>query len=211
MGIKKNNGYHRKKRDAGNRKRKGVILVVAEGRNKTETNYLKVWNGKNYVIRFVTDTATDPVNMINALKKEYDSKELDPDLGDMAFCLVDHDCLESKDVAIMKADKLAANYGFKVLVSNPCFEVWYLCHYTYSTKQYTSSSDVIDDLRRYDPDYDKSDCKAASCLISETEKAIKNAKKLDVFCEGQGRKKHTHSYMPSTEVYEIIELLFRNN
>ncbi len=207
MGIRKSNGYHRKKRGAETRKRKGVVLVVAEGKNKTETNYLKAWSGKGYVIKFVPDTATDPVNMIKALKKEYDNKDLDSEFGDMAFCLVDHDGLASKDVAVKKADKLAAEYGIKVLVSNPCFEVWFLCHYTYSTKQYSSSNEVINELRQFDQNYDKADCKTVLHLISKTEKAICNAKKLEAFCESNGRNKHTHDYMPSTEVYELIELL----
>ena len=207
MGIRKNNGYHRKKRDANTRKGKGIILIAAEGKNKTETNYLKEWNGKSYVIRFVSDTSTDPVNMVEALKKEYESKELDADYGDKAFCLVDHDCQKSKDSAISKADKIAKEAGVKVLVSNPCFELWYLCHFIFSTKQYTSSGEVISELRHYIPDYDKADSKTASCLIPATVKAIKNARKLDFYCENLGRRKHTHGFLPSTEVFELIELL----
>ena len=62
--------------------------------------------------------------------------------GDMGFCLVDYDCQSSKDEAILKADKfagkIAGKKNLKLLVSNPCFELWYLCHFIKSTKQYNS-------------------------------------------------------------------------
>lgn len=41
MAIRKENGYQRKERGNSKRKQKRIILIAAEGRNKTETNYLK--------------------------------------------------------------------------------------------------------------------------------------------------------------------------
>lgn len=123
MAIRKENGYQRKERGNSKRKQKRIILIAAEGRNKTETNYFKKWNNSEYRIAFVKNEYTDPVNMVNALDKDFRSKGLSHKNGDMGFCLVDHDCQSSKDEAILKADKIAGKKNLKLLVSNPCFEL----------------------------------------------------------------------------------------
>ena len=207
MGITRYNGYHRKKRNSNSRNRKSVILISAEGNNKTETNYFRFWRNKGYIIEFVSDNHTDPVKMLIALQKEFNRKELSIEYGDMAFCLIDHDCSKEKDAAILKADSLAEKMGFNILISNPCFEIWFLCHYTFSTKQFSSSKDVIKDLVGYFPKYDKASKDVACHLSSLTTEGIKNAKKLDEFCADLGKKKHHYDYQPSTEVYKLVELL----
>ena len=87
--MSRKTGYQPKTRNSYQRKRKSVVLLVAEGKNKTETQYFKSIPSPDHVIRFAPGNYTDPVNMVYALRKEYEELELDAELGDAAFCLVD--------------------------------------------------------------------------------------------------------------------------
>lgn len=131
-------GYTPKKRNSYARKRSSIVLVATEGKNETETRYLK--------------------------------------------------------------DFIAAQNGFRVLVSSPCFEIWFLCHYGASTKQYLSNEHVLDELRKEIPSYGKSKDKMFDLTKDKIEDAIRNAEKLRSACERAGYRPHTIDFLPSTEI-----------
>lgn len=205
--MSKRAGYKPKKRNSYQRRRKSIVLLAAEGKNKTETQYFKSIPSSDYIIRFAPGNYTDPVNMVHALKKEYNELELDAELGDAAFCLVDSDFDPIKDTQLEKADAAAGNL-INVVVSSPCFEVWYLCHYTLSTRQYISNNEVLKNLKDHIPEYRKGMLGVWEIVGDKTENAIQNAKSLENQCLEKGLKRHTVEFTPSTEVYKIIELLF---
>ena len=118
--MSRKTGYQPKTRNSYQRKRKSVVLLAAEGKNKTETQYFKSIPSPDHVIRFAPGNYTDPVNMVYALRKEYEELELDAELGDAAFCLVDSDVDPAKDRQLEKADTEAGN-RIQVVVSSPCF------------------------------------------------------------------------------------------
>ena len=138
----KKTGYQPKIRNSYRRQRKSVVLLATEGKNKTEVQYFKSFRSANHVVRFAPGNYTDPVNMVRTLKKEYGELELTTDLGDAAFCLVDSDVDPAKDKQLEKADAEAGD-TVTVLVSSPCFEIWYLCHFFASTRQYISNNEVL--------------------------------------------------------------------
>lgn len=208
MALRVRNGYRRKTRNAGNRQRKAIILLAMEGKNQTETIYFREM-AKAYgcVLKFVPGNYTDPANMAKETKKSCESFELDPALGDCAYCLVDADFESSKNRQIAEADKTARHGGFQVIVSAPCFEIWFLCHFRYSGRQYTSSDEVLAELREYMPGYSKSVAgvfgKTADCVDT----AITNAKRLECACAQADRELHTVAFSPSTEVYKVVEAI----
>ena len=55
--------YNKKKRGIEQRKRKRLVFVSAEGKNKSETLYLKSFNNKDIYFKFVSGNSTDPVKM----------------------------------------------------------------------------------------------------------------------------------------------------
>lgn len=208
--MSRKKGYQPKTRNSYQRKPKSVILLATEGKNKTETLYFKSIHSPDYKIQFAPSNYTDPVNMVYALKKEYEELELDVELGDVAFCLVDSDVDPAKDRQLEKCDVDAENNTY-VIVSSPCFEVWYLCHFTASTRQYTSNTDVLKALKQFIPEYRKEMPKVWEIIGNKTETAIRNAKVLEQQCFEKGLKPHTVAFTPSTEVYKIMELLFGKN
>lgn len=199
-------GYISKKRNSGLRKTKKIILMITEGNNQTEANYFKKFESSEYRIKFAQGNDTDPVKMILNLKSQYEDLGLSSEDGDLGISLIDTDCEKFKDKQIEKADKLCSE-SIKQCVSSPCFEVWLLCHYEYSTRQYNSSDEVIEYLKNHIKDYSKNDeniLKKTKFLISE---ALKNAERMNNYCLSLGKKPHTVEFMPSTEIPEIIEIL----
>ena len=199
-------GYQPKARNSHQRNPKSVILLAVEGKNKTEAQYFKSVPCPDHVIRFAPGNYTDPVNMMQALRKEYEDLGLDAQSGDAAFCLVDSDIDPIKDRQLERADAEAGE-NMELVVSSPCFEVWYLCHFTTSTRQYNSNSEVLKALKEHIPDYRKEMPGIWDAIGTETDIAIRNARYLELQCLEKGLKRHTVAFTPSTEVYKIMELL----
>lgn len=202
------NGYKRKLRNAGNRERNPVIFMNAEGNNKTETLYFKDFGkDRNRIVRFASGNHTDPVHMVNELQKYMEENGYNEELGDRAFCLIDADINPGKDKQIATADKLAKKYGIQVIVSVPCFEVWFLCHYALTSKVFSSNNEVITEVERYLPEYQKNAMNMYEKTKDRLSSAQKNAAKLEDYCKRCGYTPHTTTFAPSTEVYHIADTL----
>ena len=201
-------GYQAKKRNTGERKRKSLILLSAEGKNKTETQYFTdMAKALNLNIRFAPGNYTDPIHMVEALIKACQEHELGTEPEDRAFCLVDSDVNTDKNVQLAKADSMSQKTGIFLIVSSPCFEVWCLCHYGCNSTHYMSSGAVVDDLLKKLPEYRKSGEGLYKILAPNTATAIANAKLLERACNDAGYMPHTVEYSPSSEIYKVVEYL----
>ena len=206
MGLNKH-GYTPKKRNSNSRKRKKIIFIATEGKNKTEKLYFKKYNSDKVQIRFAKGGSTDPVNMVSELLSECKDMGFDSEAGDMAYCVLDSDFVVSKNNQMALADKKAEANELSLIVSSPCFEIWYLCHYDYSTKAFGSNEEVIDELKKKIPQYGKNKEDMYELLRPMQDNAVTNAKKLESYNIQGGKKSHTVEFMPSTEVYRIIETI----
>lgn len=203
-----NSGYKRKERNSFRRKRRPIIFLIAEGKNKTETLYFRdLGQSVNRIVRFAPGNYTDPVNMVNELKGFLAENDFSEELGDKAYCLIDADVNPTKNEQITKAEEIAKRSGIEIVLSVPCFEIWFLCHYIFSTKQYTSSAEVVSELQKYVPGYGKNTVGMYENTRTLTKIALENAARLEKFCEKSGYKVRTTEYMPSTDVYRIVEEL----
>ncbi|WP_303816289.1 RloB family protein [Acidaminococcus timonensis] len=201
-------GYRKKIRDSKQRKTKHVLLIAAEGNNKTETNYFRNFNKDSVSVRFVSGNETEPGQLVRRLAEEAEAQDLQPD--DLAVCLVDADFDVSKNNQLKKADQEASKarkkgFNLQLTVSSPCFEIWYLCYFSSSTRNYNSNKEILKELERYIPDYSKSQDVYKEYLQGNTALAVKNAKILEKHCLESGLQPHTVSFTPSTEVYKVFE------
>lgn len=81
-----------KQRGQVTRKRKPVILISTEGKNKTEEIYFNNFKrNKKYSIIYSKGNYTDPVNMVSSLQKDIKKMELQKRYGDKAYCIFDTD------------------------------------------------------------------------------------------------------------------------
>ena len=148
--------FSRKKRNTATRRQKPLILIIAEGQNVTESQYFRHFQEQHadYNIKIlIPGHITDPSGMQKTILRYWDQYGMDEEKGDVAFIVLDLDCNSEKGRLIRKLEKENENARF--VVSNPCFEVWFLLHFRYSTRAYYTSSEVIRDLRKYIPDYEK--------------------------------------------------------
>lgn len=200
--------YKRKQRNAEDRKRRPIAFLIAEGKNKTETLYFKAFgHDMNRNVRFAPGDYTDPVNMVSTLKNFMADNDFSPELGDKAYCLIDADVNAVKNAQLEKAARLAEKSNIQIIVSAPSFEYWFICHFTFTGKKYTSNSELLADLEVYVPGYKKSAFRMYDLLKSKVSTATKNARMIEKKLLADGEKIHTVSFTPSSEAYYIAEEL----
>lgn len=196
-----------KKTQAQKRRREKKLIVVAtEGKNKTETNYLKAFNRCQSEYRVVPAKGnnTDAGNIVDDAIKAISQEELRFDFGDLAVALVDTD--KGKEAQIKSARGKAQKNNVQMILSNPCFEVWLLQHYRFSTRSYNSSNEAIEELKSHWSEYEKN-TNDFSALIKTTKTALEHAKKL--------RQHHTEASStndvlkcnPGTDVDKLVKML----
>lgn len=198
-----------KKRGLVKRERRRILLLGLEGKNKTEKLYFSEFNHlqKKFVIRFASGNKTDPLQLVQNLEKDIHKQDLNLKDWDMAFAVFDVDNDIGKQRSIEEAKQIAGKKGIKLIPSNPCFEVWFLLHFEYSTA-YCSNLDALQKLCKYVENYDKS-CSCFNQIHPYLNTAIHNSKKL--------RKYHSESMNtsifkqnPMTDVDKIIGVLNLN-
>src|SRR5438046_534285 len=106
-----------------------VVLIVCEG-GKTEPNYLdrlRVVRGlSNANIRITPADGTDPLSVVRFAEKQSALSQYD-----RVFCIFDRDEHATYDAALQRVAQLGEK--FSAITSWPCFEVWLLLHFVYST------------------------------------------------------------------------------
>ena len=205
----------RKIRYSGKLEPKPIVYIAGEGKNnKTEANYFEAFKSNKYCVKFIQEGHSDPKGIVKKLKNKIkDKHDIMFRTGiDMAFCLIDTDCDHSKDIKIKEALDEAKNdqkAAVQILTSNPCFEIWFILHERFTSRKYNSSLEVIQELRRIDgwKNYEKSDSSTFQRIAGKTSFAIDNAKKLERQHIKDGLKPQSVSFMPSSEVYKLVEIL----
>lgn len=191
-----------------NRRRteKSIILLALEGKNKTEKTYFREFNSVNgsYHVSFAKGNNTDPVNIVKDAISSYKNMGLEKDAGDLAFVVCDTDF--SKEDQIQEARTLAEQNDVTLILSNPCFEIWLLMHFKYTTKPYASNLELLNDLQNRWPEYSKN-IGSFDGISDMRPSAIDNAKQLKQFHKLKNHTTEIEKCNPSTDVYILVELL----
>lgn len=197
---------NKKQRRGYSRKERKVILVATEGNNKTERTYFSEFNRmqKEWHIVPTAGNSTDPVGIIKDAIRTMNNRGINIDYGDSAFAVFDTDFGKEKQIA--DARKIARKNGVELALSNPCFEVWLLQHFRYSTRGYGSNDDVVSELKNRWPDYHKN-IASFHYLSDRTGIAIDNSKKLLEFHETVNRGGSIENMNPSSDVYKLVEII----
>lgn len=187
------------------RKRNPILLLVLEGRNKTERKYFSHYQVRecNYKLVIKDSGATDVMGMARRATNLYKEYQMDAALGDRAFCLIDMDLREDKYNAYLKARQTYHN--ITLIVSNPCFEVWLLYHFTENPRAESSSQAVKEQMKKYVPEYNESmDVYAQYDLKEKYMVAINRSEKKNALYE---EKRTLVDRNPYTEVQKLICIL----
>lgn len=201
-----NRNFQKKKRNDVKRKRKPVMLITAEGKNKTEKQYFSSFQNQysKYSIRFVKGLETDPTGMLKTMERAWKKNELSEIDGDKAYIVLDIDCKPAKIQLVKKLQKKSKNIRF--IVSNPCFELWFILHFIYTTRQFKDSKEPKKELAKYIPGYEENK-DVSEILRPMLNDAKENLDKLKSYYETLGVEWGSAECNPMTDVVEIMEEL----
>ncbi|MBA4397554.1 MAG: CRISPR-associated protein [Syntrophus sp. (in: bacteria)] len=183
-------------------------MIVCEG-IKTEPNYFR---------GLCQDLRLNPANVvIEDRKSGLDPKSLvtfaietsKKDKGfDHVFCVFDKDKHVSYTAALdkIRAKRLAGGATLHAITSVPCFEIWILMHFPFTTRPFSAAGAdsncalVIKALDRKGRirGYEKGSTDIFNVLHDKLETAIKNAGLLEDFHKTSGTDN------PSTKVHKLI-------
>lgn len=187
------------------------VLIVCEG-EKTEPLYFRCLR---------RHLGLHPANLVIADKKRgldpqslvayaLDELRKDPDFNDV-YCVFDKDKHTTYQAALDRigAVRLKSGTRLHAITSVPCFEVWILLHFEYTTKPFqTAAGDsncalVVAELRKNGriPGYEKGSADIFQLLTDKLDDAVRHARQLDEYCAASG------SDNPSTRVYKLVEYL----
>lgn len=199
--------FQKKKRNEVKRQRKPVMIITAEGKNKTENLYFNSFREQHgkYTIRFVkTGLDTDPGGMLKSMEAYWKNKDLSLKDGDKAYIVLDMDCDPEKIKLVKELQKSSKNIRF--IASNPCIEVWFILHFIYTTHQFKDSREPKRELAKYIPEYEES-TDVSDIIRPRLKTAVKNLEKLKAHYESVDIKWGEAECNPMTEVVEILKEL----
>jgi len=180
-----------------------IILIVSEGK-ETEPNYFKglrgAWKLTTAEVEVVGEGATPRpvVERAIALRDERNRKAKQG-FGvryDAVWAVFDRD----KHTDFGAATAIAKKAGIKTAHSVPCIELWYLLHFTYTTRAFANYDELKPELKKRLPDYEKSKDYCAE-LLPKLDDAFRNAEQLRRFGIDNGTKS------PATDVDLLVRTL----
>ena len=144
-----------------------------------------------------------PIEIIETAKRNF----FEDGGYDKVFCIFDRDKHGSFTKALQEVQNLAGQKRKKdripiiAIVSNPCIEIWIMCHFELPKSTYCGSSkNVKTALKKHLPGYDENDSAVFRIIETKQQQAIKNAKALVKLNNDSLQK-------PFTDVHILLELL----
>ena len=206
-------------RKTNSRKEKPLVLIVPEG-TETEKAYFQHFNRpeKPVKIKIVENSSdgakTDYASLIKKAVGYKNKYSLSIAKGDSVWVVADGDvdyntpgAVEAKEKALFEARNAAEKNGISILISNPCFELWYNLHFEYSTGFIKDYPSMRDKILPYLPDYEKNK-DVFDQLSEKTDTAIEHALRLEAFHKGNGEKSPFNlGVNPFTEIYRLVETI----
>ena len=180
-------------------------MLVCEGKNKTERKYFSHYQIResHYRLAIKDSEATDVMGMARHAANIYKEYQMDPAIGDLAFCLIDLDLRRDKYDAYLKAKQKYPQVRF--IVSNPCFEIWLLYYFTENPKAESSSQAVKEQMKKYVPGYNEAMDVYDQCDLADKYAVAINRseKKNKLYSEESALVKRN----PYTNVQDLVMLL----
>jgi len=200
------------KRESGRRVRvtptKPVIIVVCDGA-KTEPIYFRNFKSRDKL--FHVKVVSSGKNYQDLIKKGLLESNGVESVCDV-WCVSDVDADPNtphneifKNQQLKEFEKQAHKHGFQIVLSNPCFELWYLLHFAYSTSNMPTYKSVEQKLSANLSGYNKTKNYFGE-LTGRMDEAISNAKKLRKHHEGIGINDFACvATNPYTDVWKLVE------
>jgi hypothetical protein len=199
--------------------RKGKVSVAVIGEGETEWFYIDALRvGMRYPFRMVPDFAqhSDIPHITKLIQKCLNQG------FDYIVVLVDMDRLLACESEMAKYVRMRQSFVARrkttshvlILETNPCTEFWFLLHFlpTPILKRYESQNDVIAELRRYMPGYEKTERYFTRNnlfrLLVESgglQRALANSEKIERLAAES--ESDSHAYSQINQLFRLLERL----
>ena len=193
-------------RQSKNRKLREAIAVVGEG--VTEWCYFENLKRKEHLTIHLKPELPSHSGWQAVVSK---AKMLLVQEFDKVYCIIDYDTIVAER-QIGKYEKLKHGCSPKIVFieNNPCFEIWFLLHFRYSSKPYVNCDSVSLDLKRFILEYAKTEQyfirkEMYSFLLPLLPTALENAKRLSEE-KGIGSVELT-PYFPKSEMERVLKYI----
>lgn len=180
-----------------------LLIIATEGRITEKQYFSQFRNRRVQVIVIPTgeDNKSSPEYVLDRLKHFYQEYELIAD--DELWLMIDVDRWQDKKLSLVTQE--AKTNGFKLAISNPCFEIWLLCHYMLPDITTASCQEITelltDELKQIHCDgYNKVKLNTDD-FKPYVKQAVQNAKQLDE------KPKARWPHQVGTHVYKVVEQL----
>ena len=199
------------KRSQGFKEPRKSILIVSEG-SKTEPIY---FNSLRSSLRLamveveVVGEGAAPITVVDraielkAERKRVAKKSLTKAAYDVVYCVIDVEAPKAESLS--RAVNKAEGNRLEVILSNPCFEYWYILHFRKTSAPFGTSQEAKSALRREHCAYCDSDTTIFEVVYPKTADAIKHSK--EVLREQHNDAEDLSDCNPSTHVHKIVEYL----
>lgn len=193
------------------RRRYDKVLIVCEG-EKTEPLYFNELKDHYELdtadVKVSGDCGSDPISVVNHGKKLY-QQEIDnrEEPFDRVFCVFDKDQHSTYEDALSKISAMKPYGIFTAVTSVPCFEIWVLMHFNYSTAPFTSSGKkssgtrALEEVKKYWPNYSKGKGGSFQYLLEHIGRAEANSKNLITYAE------QNKTDNPTTMIHTLVSYL----
>lgn len=180
-----------------------LIIIAAEGQ-KTEQQYFSLFHDTRVQVKVLStgaDNRSSPghvIERLNAFKEEFNIGD-----GDELWLMVDVDRWTPQTLGEVSREALQRGYG--LAVSNPCFEVWLLCHFQIPPADVSACRAVENVLREaLDGGYNKARLDI-SRFFDQIETAVKRAVELDANPEDRWPQNvGTHVYRVVQSISQLV-------
>ncbi|MEZ8382279.1 RloB family protein [Vibrio splendidus] len=137
-----------------------------------------------------------PLNIVQEAERKFNlESESHRHNFDQVFCVFDRDTHGTYYNAISMVDALNGRLApadepiFHAITSNPCFELWLLFHFVYTTQVFlpshkkSAANNVEVELKKHLPSYGKSNTNVFSAVHEHVDLAIENSERAKNYCE----------------------------
>ena len=191
------------------------ILIVCEG-EKTEPLYFKAMKSDRdmglttvHVEVCGEECGSAPISVVEFALQRFEERAREAKTSafklpfEQVYCVMDKDCHPSLDDALNLVERSKKKVPIQGIVSCPCFEIWYLLHFTYSAKPYGNFTELKPELVTYLPAYDKGS-EAYLVLKPRMMNAITHGERLEAH---QASVSTLRVPNPSTQVHHLVKAL----
>ena len=189
------------------KQRKPIIVLICEGRNKTEIIYFRHFlkRDNKFNLKLIPSEDTSINGMVKKGENKINEFQLDNKIGDRLFCLVDLDLSNDRLKEIEKFKNNRGKCKVEFIVSNPCFEIWLQYYFTQNPKIVNTSQKVKAEMKKLVPQYEENfDVIEYYNLEDKHLNAVNNARNKNKIHDVDSLIVERNPY---TEVYKLVEFL----